>query len=182
MVRSSYEKESARNVLRQLAGGGRNSLGKADSLSRCASADRRVFRQLIAAMWHDDPVIRMRAADAVEKASREQPRLLTPFKGELLGLLKQEQQQEVRWHLAMMTPRLPLTHPERLGAAATFREWLGDSGSIVRTCALQALFDLAQQEPSLREETLELLRAAQQSGTAAMKARSRKLLKQMEND
>src|SRR5438067_1708437 len=151
----------------KLKGGGRNSLGRANAVSVIATRDARQFRQLIEALWHDDPVIRMRAADAAEKASRLKPALLAPFKAELLGLLREENQQEVRWHLAAMVPRLPLTPSERRNTAARFRDHLSDRSSIVRTFALQALCDLAQQEPSLRSETVDLLHSALKSGTAA---------------
>lgn len=170
------EKLRAANALpEQLKGGGRNSLGASDVIAARVTSSRE-FRQLIRVMWHNDPVVRMRAADAVEKISRSKPALLVPFKAELLGLLRQEQQQEVRWHLAAMVPRLPLTGAEHREAAAIFRDYLNDRSSIVRTFALQALYDLSQQEPSLRESTIDLLHAALQSGTAAMKVRARKLL------
>jgi len=166
-------------VLHQLKGGGRNSLGRANAVAAAAINPRR-FRQLILGMWHEDAVIRMRAADAAEKASSSKPALLAPFKAELLSLMKEAQQQELRWHLCAMVPRLPLTPNERHTAAAWFREYLNDRSSIVRTFALEALYDLAEHEPSLRDEVSELLHAALQSGTAAMKARARKLLKKNE--
>lgn len=166
----------AERLLQHLKGGGHNSLGRANAAAAAAASDRKKFRELILAIWSSEPVIRMRAADAAEKASRTNPSLLEPFKAELLGLLRSEQQQEVRWHLAMMIPRLLLTSRERIAAAAIFREYLSDRSSIVRTCALQALYDLSRQEPALHEETELLLRTSLQSGTAAMKARARKLL------
>lgn len=177
---NSKRAKQAGRVLEQLEGGHRNSLGQANSVAISVGGNPRRFRELIAGMWSEDPVVRMRAADAAEKACRSKPALLAPLKAPLLGLLREECQQEVRWHLAAMIPRLPLSAIETLEAAARFREYLNDRSSIVRTFALQALFDLAQQEPALRDETLELLHAAVQSGTAAMKARARKLLKQME--
>jgi hypothetical protein len=58
--------------------------------------------------------------------------------------------------------------------------YLDDRSSIVKTSALQGLADLAQHDASLRPKVLELLRASTRNGTAAMKARSRKLLLQLE--
>jgi hypothetical protein len=59
----------------------------------------------------------------------------------------------------------------------SLRRYLDDRSSIVKTFALQALFDLTRVDPSLRESTRALLEGAVSTGTAAMKARSRKLLK-----
>jgi hypothetical protein len=50
----------------------------------------------------------MRAADAAEKISRDRVILLQPDKRLLLGLLAETTQQEMRWHLAVMVPRLKL--------------------------------------------------------------------------
>jgi hypothetical protein len=127
-------------------------------------------------MWGDDPVIRMRAADAAEKISRERPLLLQPFKSELLGLAAESAQQEVQWHLALMLPRLQTTASERRRVVAQLKDYLHSRSSIVKTLALQGLSDLAQGDEELRPEVLELLAQASRAGTAAMKARARKLL------
>ena len=69
----------------------------------------------------------MRAADAAEKITREKPRLLRNHKRELLGLLAEAQQAELRWHLAAMIPRLDLTATERRNATAAFKSFLEDA-------------------------------------------------------
>ena len=58
--------------------------------------------------------------------------------------------------------------------------YLEDRSSIVKTSALQGLADLARHDASLLPKVMELLRESTRSGTAAMKARSRKLLLQLE--
>ena len=54
--------------------------------------------------------------------------------------------------------------------------YLEDRSSIVKTFALQGLADLAQPEPGLRAEVIEILHESARNGSAAVKARSRKLL------
>ena len=124
----------------------------------------------------------MRAADALEKASRELPAILKPYKAPLLGLLADAAQKELRWHLAAIVPRLPLTAQECARAAAFLESWLIDSSSIVKTCALQGLADLTRQQPSLQPLVLDLLRTLSRSGTPARRARGRMLLKEMESE
>ena len=97
----------------------------------------------------------------------------------MLGLLAEAKDQELRWHLAIMVPRLPLTAKERHYVASILNLYLEDRSSIVRTFALQGLADLAQDDPKLRSEVIEMLREATRKGTPAMKARSRKLLLQL---
>jgi hypothetical protein len=80
-----------------------------------------------------------------------------------------------------MVPRLPLNGRERQLAASQLSRYLEDRSSIVKTCALQGLFELAQEDPLLRSRAVEVLREAFRSGTAAMKARSRKLRSHLED-
>jgi hypothetical protein len=125
-------------------------------------------------------LVRMLAADAAEKVTRENRELLGPFKGELLGLMADATQQEVRWHLAEMVPRLALNAKERQLAISLLNRYLEDRSSIVRTFALQGLADFAEDDASIRSGVIEVLREATRTGTAAMKARSRKLLARLE--
>jgi len=68
------------------------------------SANPGLFPELVAGLWSEDPLARMRAADAAEKVTRERGELLPPYKKELLGLMTEAQEQELRWHLAFMVP------------------------------------------------------------------------------
>jgi hypothetical protein len=164
------------SILKMLEGGDRRSIGKAERVAEMVLRDRRLFPLLMAGLWSDDAVVRMRAADAVEKVTREKPKLLSAHKKELLGLLASEEQQEVRWHLAVMVPRLSLNAKERQVVVESLQRYLQNRSSIVRTFALQGLADLARVDAGIREGVMEILREAARNGTAAMKARSRKLL------
>ena len=119
----------------------------------------------------------MRAADALEKASAHDPGLIQAFRGELVALLFQTRQQELRWHLARMLPRLALTESERRRAFAALKQYLEDRSSIVKTCALDALSRIAAGRSGLEREVLDLLQDAERNGTPAMRARARRLLK-----
>lgn len=169
-----------KNILSLLQGGDRRTIGRSGQVAALVAKNPALFPELIAGLWSEDPLVRMRAADAAEKVTRENHDLLRPFKNELLGLLAEATEQELRWHLAAMVPRLPLSAAERHRAASWLRAFLEDRSSIVKTFALQALADLAQDAPALRPEVIELLRAAARHGTPAMKARSRKLLLRLE--
>jgi len=124
---------SPRKVSVLLDGAGRRSIGRADEVAGLVLKQPKLFRELIRCLWHDDSLIRMRAADAAEKVSAQKPQLLARYKSQLLGLLAETTQIELRWHLAQMVPRLKLTPRERQRAAASFRRYLEDRSSIVRT-------------------------------------------------
>jgi hypothetical protein len=169
-----------RNLLAMLEGGDRRMIGRSEEAVVAVLKNPKLFGALIRGLWSENVLVRMRAADAVEKATRERRKLLQPYKKELLGLLSEAEEQELRWHLAAIVPRLELNASERQRAAAWLENYLDDRSSIVKTFALQGLADLAIKTASLRGKVLETLREAARSGTPAMKARSRKLLAQLE--
>jgi hypothetical protein len=160
-----------------LSGADRRSIGRANEVAALVLREPQRFPELIGFLWSDDPVVRMRTADAAEKISVQKPGLLVPFKAKLLGLLLEAEQQELRWHLALMIPRLALTKKERQRAAEGLRRYLEDHSSIVKTLALQGLTELAAVDRTLLPEVREILEAAERAGTPAMRARARKLLK-----
>ncbi len=167
---------ASKNILSLLSGGDRRSIGQADEVAVAVSKEPQLFPELIEGLWSEDPLIQMRAADAAEKVTRTNTALLQPYKKRLLGLLADAVEQELRWHLAAMVPRLRLGAAERRVASGALQSYLGDRSSIVRTFALQGLADLAQDDLNMRAGVIRLLREACRSGTPAMKARSRKLL------
>ena len=169
-----------KNILLLLEGGDRRTIGRADHVAGIVSEDLGLFPKLIAGLWSSDPLVRMRAADATEKVTRKRRELLQPYKKELLGLMTEAKEQELRWHLAVMVPRLSLNAKEQQLAISSLHRYLEDRSSIVKTFALQGLADLARDEPSMCPRVIEILREATRNGTPAMKARSRKLLIQLE--
>lgn len=171
---------SQTNIVDLLKGGDRRSIGKSNKAAALACERPRVFGQLIAGLWHADPLVRMRAADAAEKASARMHHLLNPYKAALLTLMEETTEIELRWHLAQMVPRLNLTSRERQRALSAMQSYLSDRSSIVRTFAMQAQAGLVEHDDSLRSAVLDTLRRATKNGTAAMRARARKLLTRLE--
>jgi len=168
-------------IVTMLKGGDRRSIGKSNHIAKLVLSNPQRFPELVECLWDEDPIVRMRAGDAAEKVTVTRPELLNPHKRELLGLLDEAEQIELRWHLALMVPRLSLSGPERARAAAALQRYLEDSSSIVKTCALQGLADLARQDSNLRGPARRVLEESLLSGTAAMKARARKLLKVLQS-
>jgi HEAT repeat protein len=169
-------------ILKKLSGGTKRSLGRTSQVVAEVLKNPSDFPHLIAGLWHADPVIRMRAADAVEKITLQRPELLRPFKKELLRLAlgsgPASVQQEVRWHLALLLPRLELTSNEQAIATDILFSYLEDPSVIVRVHALQSLADLASTDLNLKRRLLPILDAITETGSPAQRARARKLLRQ----
>jgi HEAT repeat protein len=164
------------DILDRLKGGDRRSIGRADAVARQVSENPTLFPQLFRGILQSDPVLRMRAADAIEKVSSKHPELLQPYKRKLLGPVAAIPQKEVRWHMAQMLPRLRMSRNELDLAASILFEYLEDKSSIVRTFAMQGLADLAVRDAGLRERVVPLLEFLTTTGTPAMRSRGRKLI------
>ena len=67
-------------LLRKLTGGDRRSIGNVESIIQDVKKKPSLFDVLFEGLAVDDPLVRMRAADAIEKISADQPDLLRPFK------------------------------------------------------------------------------------------------------
>jgi HEAT repeat protein len=163
-------------LLHKLTGGDRRSIGRVDEVIAAVRQDPALFAVLIDGMEADDPLVRMRSADAIEKLTVDHPDWLCPHKDRILNDISAVSQQEVRWHLAQILPRLSLTAAERRQAVELLKSYLSDGSAIVRTFSLQALADLAERDASLLPEVTALLEERLQSGSKAEQSRARKLL------
>jgi hypothetical protein len=163
-------------LLQKLTGTDRRSTGRSDEVAAAILAQPELFGVIFDGILSADPVLRMRCADAVEKASAQNPALLKPHKAQLIGPIAQIDQQEVRWHAAQMFARVTLTPKERKRVMAILETYLNDKSAIVKAFSMQAMADLAMQDDSLRPMVLAKIKALMQNGTPAVQSRGRKLL------
>ena len=168
-------------ILSKLRGGDRRSIGKVGEVVSAVRKKPDLFKDLVTGLLDEDPVVRMRAADAMEKVSSDNPEFLQPFKGKLIRLAKVTQQQELRWHMAQMIPRLKLTPNETAAATEIFFEYLKDKSKIVVTFAMQALADLAIKAPDIATRVIRAIEKLTRTGSPAIQSRGKKLRLQLKN-
>ncbi|HYG86552.1 MAG TPA: ACT domain-containing protein [Azospirillum sp.] len=170
-------------LAQRLARGDRRTTGDAPSVADEVAADPARLPELVECLFSPSAGIRMRAADALERVSRVVPRALDAYTDRLLTEVAAIDQAEVRWHVAQILPRLTLDEAQRWRAAALMVQWFGHAESrIVRTSALQAMVDLAENHGGLRELAAEMMRAALRSGVPSLAARARRILNPLQVD
>ena len=167
-------------LVAKLQGTDGRSIGRSEEVVGDVLADPSQFRVVFDAMLVPDPVVRVRAADAVQKITRRRPDLLQGLENRVLFDLAATGQPEVRWHVAQLAPRLALTPPQWARAITMLRGFLDDDSRIVRTCAMRALADLAEHDEQMRRWVRPLLAELTRTGTPAMRSRGRKLLARLE--
>ncbi|TMC25220.1 MAG: hypothetical protein E6J36_05585 [Chloroflexi bacterium] len=178
-ARCATRGKTMHEVLILLGDGDRRSIGNVDAVIAAVEHDPSCFDVLFHSLFSDDPLIRMRSADAIEKISRKHPDWLQPYKRQLLTQVAQSEQQEVRWHVAQLFPRLAADQHERTAMVRVLLDYLNDPSQIVKVCALQALADLSAHDPVLRRQTITILEQVTEIGSPAVKSRGRKLLQQL---
>jgi hypothetical protein len=96
------------SLLKELSGGDLRSSGRANHIVARVAREPALFRQLFRGLSSRDRIVRMRAADAIEKITVDRPELLLPYKRDLLELAASSGEKEFRWHMALLLPRLKL--------------------------------------------------------------------------
>lgn len=172
----SPKPRSMPSILGMLEGGDRRSIGNSNKVVAKVLKEPELFDALFSGLFADDPVIRMRSADAAEKVTAVHPEYLLPHKKSLLTSLARQEQAEVRWHVAPMLVRLPLSKSEQAEVIDVLTGYMSDHSNIVKTTAMQALYDLAERYEAWRPVALLHIKELVAIGTPAMKSRGKKLL------
>ena len=162
-------------LLKKLTGGDRRQIGRSNAVAAAVLKKPSLFADLFSGLTASDPLVRMRAADAAEKVTRQKPDLLTPHKAALLRVLENTEEQEVAWHVAVMAPRLTLNAKDRNRVRTALETYLDAPSRIQRVMALQGLADLALQDSSLIPGVIRLINKALESEGPSMRSRARKL-------
>jgi hypothetical protein len=176
--------------MRAILAAGRHPLdkGRVSEIVDLLRMHPRRLAALVECLWDEDPGVASRAADALERLTSVRKsatgpviaaRRLEPWKEALIGLMIEAEPKKLRWNLALILPRIALTVAEARRGSAVLRSWLEDSSSIVKTAALDGLAAFTRHDPASLPQVSELLRIHSRSGTAAMRARSRILLKKL---
>jgi len=91
-----------RKILDKLKGGDLRSIGRSEEVVLDILKNPALFKTVFEGMLDNDPRVRMRSADVLEKVSSKHPEYLQSFKSRLINEISKIEQQEVRWHVAQM--------------------------------------------------------------------------------
>ena len=169
-------KEEIRNTL---SGGDRRSVGDAHLIAECLLQKPELARSVVSLIQEDDAIVRSRAAHALKTATLSKPAITQPYKSEFIQNMSPIQQWEVREQFCIIITKLTLDSDDYTKWLNIFKDYLSDKSSIVRTCAMQGMSDLAEKSDSIKAEVLPVLIELTETGSAAMRARGRKLLKKL---
>ncbi len=168
------------DILDDLRGGDRRSIGRADEVVQAIEKNPSLFEAVFRGLYDHDPVVRMRSADVIEKITRNKPELLSGYRSEIISILTSAEQQEVCWHMAQIAPRLAYTVGEESQVVMILKHYLSHQSKIVRVSAMESLAIFAERNRSILNEVIEIIRIQVESGSPAVQSRGRKLLQRLE--
>lgn len=168
-------------LLDRLTGGDLRSIGDADAVVAIVGDNQDCFDEVFQGFYSDNPVLRMRVSDVIEKSARRYPELLNKHTVAIVKRLPVwDEQQEVKIPLALMLGYLTLSKAQLPTVKKYLRKWLPDTRSrIVQVNCMHSLVDLGLKHGESREALINLVNEQMEKGSAAVKARGRKLLKKL---
>lgn len=158
-------------------------LGRSAEVAALVLADPDRLDELFDGLASGEDILMARSADALERVATANPDLIQPYKRELLTRAAHLDHWVVRAHVCQMLPRLNnLTRRERARALTLVRGFLDDRSSIVKAVALDCLVQLslvAGFEAEHAAVAALVDRCAARGETAALRARARKMQRQL---
>jgi len=170
------------DIEKLLSTGDLRTTGKSEKVVKLVISNPDLLTDVVNVIPGGNPGASMRACDALEKISRDNPDWLKPFKRQLLTEIAAIDQKEVRWHLAQILPRLDLSSKERARVYELMQAYLEDHSSIVKTFAMQTLTDIAMQDHSYIDKVRSQVKRLMNEGSPAMKSRGKKLLATLDGE
>ena len=169
------------NLLDKLAEGDLRTTGKVNEIVKQVLQNPSMFEELYSALFHGNPGIRMRTADALVKITSQNPELIQPYKKELIDNVSRVDQPEVQWHLAQLYSYLSLEKDEEMKILDILLGFIKNTNSnIVKVFSLQTLADIAEHNKDIKSKVVELIKNEMEKGAPSVMSRGKKLLKQLQ--
>lgn len=161
-----------------LKGGDLRSIGNVNQVIEQIK-DQQTFNELFLELFNPDRKVVMRVADAIEKITLDNPSYLNEHKDEILKFCNTAQHIELKWHLALLVPRLNLSKNEVEKAWKILKNWATDKNEskIVRVNSLQGLYAVGQENKMFLTDLNQIMKEMVQENIPSMNARIRKLKK-----
>jgi hypothetical protein len=163
-----------------LSGADLRSTGRSDSVA-VKIKNQEEFDGLFSFLFHGNRLVVMRAADALEKITVSHPRWLDKHKSEIISLMHNAKNKELKWHLALMVPRLHLNAMELGETWDMLTSWAKTRGDsrLVRVSAVQGLYELTRSQNILINDFNVIMRELEREKIPSINARIRNIRKEM---
>jgi len=155
-----------------LKGGDLRSIGNANRILQEVKTVSH-FDELFECFFSSDRRVVMRAADAIEKITRDRHTWLQKHKRQIIKLMDQAKNKELKWHLASLSSRLILSTSECASVCRILSRWCLDRAEsrIVRVNSLQALAELQTRWPENQSTLIKIMNEVAKEKIPSLQAR-----------
>lgn len=159
-----------------LSGGDLRSIGKSNAVVQ-QIRDQKSFDKLFVCIFHKDRLVVMRTVDAIEKITTEHPEYLLKHKKKILELSNRAENKELKWHLALLLPRIELNGTEISRTWNTLKQWALDKkeSRIVRVNSVQALYEMSLRNNYFTKELELIFHELRKENISSLNSRIKKL-------
>lgn len=167
-------------IIKKLKGGDLRSIGNANEVVKDILNKTILFKEVFEGMMDDDPIIRMRSADVIEKVSSKHPEYLQPFKSRLVNKVSKIDQQEVQWHVAQIFSYISISKKERDKIIKILLSYIKTTDSnIVKVFCMQTLAKFASKDEQIKPKIIKKIKEMIKFGSPAIQSRGKKLLNKL---
>lgn len=159
-----------------LAGGDLRSDGASNEVADLVRNQLDLLPDLLSALDAPDPVVRGRAADALEKVGRSEQDSITQHIDRLIQVNLKDDVPMVRWHVAMLLGHLAIDPSQRPRIKDALLALLDDPSVFVASWAIASLCVVAYLDPSTTEDIVEAIGTLHESASPALRTRARSAL------
>jgi len=167
------------DILEKLRGGDLRSIGRANEVAQELENNPVLFESVFDGLSSTEPVVRMRSADVIEKATQRKPELLAGYTLKVIQVLTTAEQKEVCWHMAQIAPRLKCNKSEENEIIESLKSYLLHKSKIVQVSAMESLATIAERNNSILNEVIGIITKHKETGSPAIQSRGRKLLQRL---
>ena len=161
-----------------LSGGDLRSISGANNVLQLIH-NQEDFDILFEYLYNGDRLITMRAVDSIEKISKKHNTFLNKYKLNILELLRNAEDKELKWHLAQLVSRLNLNNTEQKKVFKILAQWVQnkDESKIVRVNSIQALSEISYNNESLGKNLEKILNDIAKENIPSINARIKHVFK-----
>jgi len=161
---------------RLLSGDDLRSIGESNRVVS-AIQNQEDFDELFRLIFSPNRIIAMRAADAVEKITIARPEYLAKYAGDILKPSEKTEHKELKWHLALLIPRVKLESKDLQHAWLMLQNWAEctSNSRIVRVNSLQGLYQIALMHPGYKDDLMHIITRLETENIPSISARIRKI-------
>ncbi len=169
-------------LLSMLAGGDLRSDGRSNEVVEKVLANTSLLPELIKGLHVEDPVVRGRTADALEKVARIHHHLFSPHIPLILQRAKEDQVYMVRFHLAMLLGYVEAEGEMKNKIVDTLLDLLNDDSVFVQSWSIVSLTTVGLKNVQYKASILKKVKPLLASSSTAVRRKAENAIAVLEGE